>query len=71
MVAWATVLRRSVDYLQSRDDRDVDRLGYLGISWGGAVAPVLLAREQRIRPNAALPAVHTATGYCIAEHASR
>jgi dienelactone hydrolase len=48
MIAWATDLRRTVDYLETRDDLDVDRLGYLGISWGGAVAPVMLALEERI-----------------------
>lgn len=49
MIAWATDLRRSVDYLETRDEFDLDRLGYLGISWGGAVAPVMLALEDRIR----------------------
>jgi dienelactone hydrolase len=49
VIAWATDLRRSVDYLETRDDLDVARLGYLGISWGGAVAPVMLALEERIR----------------------
>ncbi|MBT8397744.1 MAG: SUMF1/EgtB/PvdO family nonheme iron enzyme [Gemmatimonadetes bacterium] len=49
MIAWATDLRRTVDYLEARDEFDLDRLGYLGISWGGAVAPVMLALENRIR----------------------
>ncbi len=49
MIAWATDLRRSVDYLETRGEFDLDRLGYLGISWGGAVAPVMLALEDRIR----------------------
>jgi hypothetical protein len=49
MIAWATDLRRSVDYLGTRPEVDMDRLGYLGFSWGGAVAPVMLALEARIR----------------------
>lgn len=48
MVAWSQDLRRSVDYLASRDDIDLERLGYFGFSWGGAVAPVMLATERRI-----------------------
>jgi dienelactone hydrolase len=48
MIAWATDLRRTVDYLETRDDLDTRRLGYLGVSWGGAVAPVMLALEERI-----------------------
>jgi dienelactone hydrolase len=49
MIAWATDLRRSVDYLETREEFDLDRLGYLGFSWGGAVAPVMLALEERIK----------------------
>lgn len=49
VIAWANDLRRSVDYLETRDDIDMERLGYLGISWGGAVAPIMLALEDRIR----------------------
>jgi hypothetical protein len=48
MIAWATDLRRSVDYLETREDFDLDRLGYMGVSWGGAVAPVMLSLEKRI-----------------------
>lgn len=49
VVSWSQDLRRTVDYLATRDDVDMDRLGYLGISWGGAVAPVMLATEDRIK----------------------
>jgi dienelactone hydrolase len=49
MLAWSQDLRRTVDYLATREDVDMERLGYLGISWGGAVAPVMLATEDRIR----------------------
>jgi dienelactone hydrolase len=49
MIAWSQDLRRTVDYLSTRDDIDMERLGYMGISWGGAVAPVMLATEDRIK----------------------
>jgi formylglycine-generating enzyme required for sulfatase activity/dienelactone hydrolase len=51
VIAWATDLRRSVDYVATRPDLDVERLAYLGISWGGAVAPIMTALEERIRVN--------------------
>jgi len=42
-------LRRTVDYLLSRGDMDADRIGYYGVSWGGAVASVMLALETRVK----------------------
>jgi eukaryotic-like serine/threonine-protein kinase len=40
-------VRRSLDYLASRSDIDGRRLAYQGFSWGGLVAPMLLAVEPR------------------------
>ena len=40
---------RSVDYLESRDDIDHDKLAYYGMSWGGMVAPLILAFENRLK----------------------
>ncbi len=40
---------RSVDYLESRDDIDHDKLAYYGLSWGGMVAPLILAYENRLK----------------------
>jgi dienelactone hydrolase len=42
-------VRRSLDYLESRDDIDADRLAYYGFSWGGLVANIVLAVEDRFR----------------------
>jgi dienelactone hydrolase len=42
-------LRQSVDYLVSRDDVDVSKLGYLGASWGSGSAPVMVSLEERFR----------------------
>jgi eukaryotic-like serine/threonine-protein kinase len=40
---------RSIDYLETRADLDRERLAYYGISWGGSMAPLLLAGESRIK----------------------
>jgi formylglycine-generating enzyme required for sulfatase activity/dienelactone hydrolase/predicted Ser/Thr protein kinase len=42
-------LRQSVEYLESRDDIDGSKLGYLGASWGSAWAPVMVSMEHRFR----------------------
>jgi len=49
VIAWTKDFRRSIDFLATRDDIDTDRLAFLGISWGGAVAPMMVALEDRIR----------------------
>jgi dienelactone hydrolase len=49
VIAWTKDFRRSIDYLETRDDIDRDQLAFLGVSWGGAVAPMMLALEDRIR----------------------
>lgn len=40
---------RSVDYLQTRQDIDLNKLGYVGTSWGGRMATILLALEDRVK----------------------
>lgn len=37
------------DYLESRNDVDLEKLGYFGVSWGGYYAPFMLAIEDRIK----------------------
>lgn len=41
--------RRTVDYLETRDDIDPGKLGYYGMSWGGLVSGIILAVEDRVR----------------------
>ena len=48
-IQWVSELRRSVDYLQTRDDIDPERIGYQGISYGTVWAPMFLALEPRLR----------------------
>jgi hypothetical protein len=34
VIAWTKDFRRSIDYIETREEFDTDRLAYLGISWG-------------------------------------
>jgi len=40
---------RTIDYLETRPDMDVSKLGFHGFSWGGAYGLVLPALENRIK----------------------
>jgi dienelactone hydrolase len=42
-------LRRSVDYLETRDDIDEERTAYYGFSWGAFWGPIMLALEDRFK----------------------
>ena len=45
----ASDFRRSVDYLETRNDIDHARLAYFGISWGGEFGPIMTALDKRIK----------------------
>jgi dienelactone hydrolase len=47
VVLWVRDLRRTVDYLETREDVDASRLAYLGLSLGGRYAPIFMALEDR------------------------
>lgn len=49
VIAWAKDVRRTVDYLETRPDIDHDRIAYVGLSWGAALAPMFLAVEPRFK----------------------
>ena len=49
VIRWAKDLRRSVDYLETREDIDANRLAYYGTSWGGFWGPLMLAVEDRLK----------------------
>ena len=51
VIMWAKDLSRSIDYLETRDDIDTERLAYYGLSWGGAMGAIMPAVEPRIRCN--------------------
>jgi dienelactone hydrolase len=48
IVRWAKDFSRTVDYLQSRGDIDVSRIGYYGYSMGAAASLPILAVEPRL-----------------------
>jgi len=49
LIAWSKDLGRSLDYLATRDDIDMARVGYLGVSQGAADGVTLAALEDRIK----------------------
>jgi dienelactone hydrolase len=49
VIQWSKDLGRSIDYLETRSDIVMGQLGYVGLSWGSAMAPVMLAMEARIK----------------------
>ena len=42
-------LSRSIDYLETRKDIDISRLGYYGVSWGGSLGSIIPAVEDRLK----------------------
>jgi pimeloyl-ACP methyl ester carboxylesterase len=51
VIMWGKDLARSIDYLETRQDIDVSRLAYYGLSWGAAMGAILPATEKRIKAN--------------------
>jgi cephalosporin-C deacetylase-like acetyl esterase len=46
---WRKDMGRSIDYLETRKDIQVDKLAYLGFSWGGFMGGIMPAIEKRIK----------------------
>jgi formylglycine-generating enzyme required for sulfatase activity/dienelactone hydrolase len=49
VVQWVRDLGRSIDYLQTRGDIDMDRLAFFGTSWGARMGVLMLAVEPRFQ----------------------
>ena len=50
LLSWHETLTITLDYLQQLPDMDMQRVGYLGFSYGSAyIAPSVLALEDRIQ----------------------
>mgnify|MGYP001183922927 FL=1 len=49
VIRWGKDYKRAIDYIQSRDDMDINSLSYYGISWGGSIANILLAIDDRVK----------------------
>ncbi len=46
---WSKDLDRTLDYIETRKDIRTDRIGYYGISWGSALAPIMLSVDDRVK----------------------
>lgn len=51
VIMWVKDFSRTIDYLETRDDIDVDKIAYYGISWGGAMGSIVPAVEKRLKVN--------------------
>ena len=49
VTSWVQDLRRTIDYLATRDDIDRDKLAYLGLSWGGRMGAIGVRAESGAR----------------------
>ena len=43
--------KRSIDYLETRDDINTDKIALYGMSWGAIMGPIISAVEDRIKTN--------------------
>ena len=49
VIMWVKDLSRSIDYLETRNEIDAEKLAYYGFSWGGFIGSIIPAVEQRIK----------------------
>tara|TARA_B100000676_G_scaffold29090_1_gene27107 strand:+ start:1561 stop:4566 length:3006 start_codon:yes stop_codon:yes gene_type:complete len=49
LIKWTKDFRRTIDYLESRDDMDQDKVAYMGASWGAFNYLITAAIEPRIK----------------------
>jgi len=61
VIQWSKDIGRSLDYLETRSDITMDRLGYFGISWGSQIAPIMIAVEPRIKAAVLVNGAHEPT----------
>ena len=51
VIMWGKDLGRAIDFVETHDELDAERLAYFGVSWGGALGAILPAVEPRIKAN--------------------
>jgi dienelactone hydrolase len=56
VIMWTKDFSRAIDYLETREDIDADKLVYYGASWGGAMGGISPAVEKRIKGSVLLVA---------------
>ena len=48
MIMWVKDVNRCIDYLETRDEIDIDKIAYAGVSLGAANGAIIPAVEKRI-----------------------
>ena len=51
VIHWYRDLARSIDYLETRKEIDVNELAYVGVSWGAELGALFPAIERRLKVN--------------------
>ena len=49
VIMWRKDIGRSIDYLETRNDIQLNKIGYLGFSWGGRLGGTFAAIEKRLK----------------------
>lgn len=49
VIMWRKDIGRTLDYLETRKDMQMDKVGYVGWSWGGFIGGIMPAIEKRIK----------------------
>jgi serine/threonine protein kinase/cephalosporin-C deacetylase-like acetyl esterase len=49
VIAWTKDFMRAVDYLETRPDLTLDRLAFVGLSWGGRMGSIVPALDGRVK----------------------
>ena len=48
MIQLVKDFKRSIDYLETRQDIDADKIAYYGMSWGAKYGAIIPAVEERL-----------------------
>jgi dienelactone hydrolase len=54
VIMWVKDLSRSIDYLETRDDIDANKIAFFGYSWGSWMGGFMAAVEERIKASVLL-----------------
>ncbi len=49
LIKWVKDFKRSIDYLEICSDIDIERLAYMGFSWGGRMGAIIPAADDRLK----------------------
>jgi formylglycine-generating enzyme required for sulfatase activity/dienelactone hydrolase len=49
LIKWVKDFSRTIDYLETRPDFDIEKIGLFTHSWGGSIGPYILAVDERVK----------------------